>query len=51
MLIDNVLNSVFCGHIDSPEADHTHGLVGNHHETNNAPFNCLFVGTMHGGKN
>ena len=47
----NVLNSVFCGHIDSPDADHTHGLVGNQKSSAGAPFNCLFVGTMHGGKN
>lgn len=51
----NVLNSVFCGHIDSPDARHTHGLVGNQKNStsvvDNLPFNCLFVGTMHGGKN
>ena len=47
----NVLNSVFCGHIDSPYADQTHGLVGNQKENASVPFNCLFVGTMHGGKN
>ena len=46
-----VLNSVFCGHIDSPNADHTHGLVGNQVSTASVPFNCLFVGTMNGGKN
>lgn len=47
----DVLNSVFCGHIDSPDADHTHGLVGNQKSSASVPFNCLFVGTMHGGKN
>jgi len=47
----NVLNSVFCGHIDSPYADHTHGLVGSQSANANAPFNCLFVGTMNGGTN
>ena len=47
----NVLNSVFCGHIDSPDAEHTHGLLGNQKSSASVPFNCLFVGTMHGGKN
>ena len=47
----NVLNSVFCGHIDSPYAAHTHGLVGSQSANANAPFNCLFVGTMNGGTN
>ena len=51
----HVLNSVFCGHIESPDAYHTHGLVGNQKSNtsvvNHLPFNCLFVGTMHGGKN
>ena len=47
----NVVNSVFCGHIDSPDADHTHGLVGNQSDNANAPINCLFVGTMNGGTN
>ena len=47
----DVLNSVFCGHIDSPNADHTHGLVGHQVSTASVPFNCLFVGTMNGGTN
>ena len=50
LLKGSVVNSVFCGHIDSPDADQTHGLVGNQAPNANAPVNCLFVGTMHGGK-
>ena len=49
--VGDVLNSVFCGHIDSPNAEHTHGLVGEQHNDSHAPVNCLFVGTMHGGTN
>jgi hypothetical protein len=51
LLVGDVLNSVFCGHIDSPNAEHTHGLVGEQPNNSHAPFNCLFVGTMHGGTN
>ena len=47
----DVLNSVFCGHIDSPNANHSHGLVGHQVSTASVPFNCLFVGTMNGGTN
>ena len=50
-LTDDVLNCVFCGHIDSPEAVHTHGLIGNQGLNTRQPFNCLFTGTMHGGTN
>ena len=50
LLKGSVVNSVFCGHIDSPDADHTHGLIGYQAANANAPVNCLFVGTMHGGK-
>lgn len=50
-LIDDVFNCVFCGHIDSPDAVQTHGLIGNQGMNTRRPFNCLFVGTMHGGTN
>ena len=51
LLVGDVLNSVFCGHIDSPNAEHTHGLVGVQYDESHAPFNCLFVGSMHAGTN
>ena len=50
-MTDDVLNSVFCGHIDSPKAVHTHGLIGDQGSNTRSPFNCLFVGTMNGGTN
>ncbi len=46
LLVGNVANCIYSGHIDSPNAQEAHGLVGSQHQSSNAPVNCLFVGTM-----
>jgi len=42
----HVVNCVYSSHIDSPNAEAVHGLVGNQDENANKPVNCLFLGTM-----
>ena len=51
ILKGNIVNSIYCGHIDSPDGEQTHGLVGHQITGSNFPLNCYFLGTMHGGTN
>lgn len=49
LLVGNVVNCIFSGHIDSPNSSEAHGLVGGQTSGARAPINCMFVGTMRTG--
>lgn len=40
----HVVNCVYSSHIDSPNAEAVHGLVGNQDENANKPVNLPFLG-------